>query len=680
MTGRAQSPSLALTYALLAPETAEMALEAMPGVRDAAIVDGLAELVLGDALARVRVKALHKLAPLARDAWLGIVPLALRDPLPSLRSAALQLLSKSDGETKIFHAEIAERVRVDPSWTIRRSALELLPRSSNDILVAADDPHWRVRLALIESLADIGDLEREQVVQGLRQRQSASLQPHRVAGVIGVLEYLWHRRPTSPAAPNTGPHCPFWDWDDAVLARRLEEMTAEERRENCAFFPALLTHGEPRVRSSAAKSLRRYAGTPEILAIVQLLAEPRWGMSSEICDLLQRIDADRALPAARAILEDPESVPTVTAWAVETVASILPQNESLPKLRQSAVEPSPPAAYASHRRAAELTPQRAAELIEQPDSESSWHVLAAAARMCRVPLWNLAPGLPRIEASPAERIAAEPLAIGQPTRVELRALRSAEILVSRMGLSGHYGLPVEGFIRGVEAGVNLLFWEPNYDTLTQFARRIDANLRDRLHFVAGSFEAEPARVRKDVERALRNLRLETLSLFVVFWVRSPERIRDDLRELLERLQKEGKIRQAGLSTHDRAFAADAIEQGWNPVMVRHSAVHCKAEQEVFPSAVKRGTSIITFSNTCYGRLVKAIAPTGLTAADCYRYTLAQPGVTTCLTAPATVEQLEENLRALAAPKLGSEPRETLRRAGAQLYQRETLIRQLVRDR
>ena len=255
----------------------------------------------------------------------------------------------------------------------------------------------------------------------------------------------------------------------------------------------------------------------------------------------------------------------------------------------------------------------------------------------------------------AETIAVEPCGFG-----DLRPLGSAGIAVSRLGLSGHYGLPVEGFIRGVEAGVNLLFWEPNYDTLTQFARRIDAGTRSRLHFIAGSFEADAGRVGRDVERALRNLRLECLSIFIMFWVRSRERIRDDVRELLDRLQCEGKIRTAGLSTHDRRLAVEAIDLGWNPLMVRHSAVHFKAEQEVFPQAVARGTSVVTFSNTCYGRLVRAIEPAKLTAADCYRYSLSQPGVTTCLTAPATLEQLAKNLRALSDPRLGDQQRETIR--------------------
>jgi hypothetical protein len=59
-------------------------------------------------------------------------------------------------------------------------------------------------------------------------------------------------------------------------------------------------------------------------------------------------------------------------------------------------------------------------------------------------------------------------------------------MVSPVGVSGHYGLPVSGFVRAIEAGVNLLFWEPNYQTLTEFLTRLSATDRNALHLLAGT--------------------------------------------------------------------------------------------------------------------------------------------------------------------------------------------------
>jgi aryl-alcohol dehydrogenase-like predicted oxidoreductase len=246
-------------------------------------------------------------------------------------------------------------------------------------------------------------------------------------------------------------------------------------------------------------------------------------------------------------------------------------------------------------------------------------------------------------------------------------------------VSGHYGLPVEGFVRAVEAGVNLLFWEPNYQTLTEFAGRLSAADRRALHFLTGTFEADRAKVRRDAERALRALKIDRLSIFLLFWVQSWPRITPDVRETLERLRAEGKVATFGLSTHSRPLAVEAMTAGWDPVMVRHSAAHRGAEEHVFPRALELGTSILAFNNTCYGRLLHEYGGWTPLAADCYRYTLAQPAVTACWSAPATLEQLDENLGALREPELPEDRRQRLRVHGDRVYQEDATFRAFVRS-
>ena len=113
-----------------------------------------------------------------------------------------------------------------------------------------------------------------------------------------------------------------------------------------------------------------------------------------------------------------------------------------------------------------------------------------------------------------------------------RLLGPARLPVSALALSGHYHLPPEGFAIAVNRGVNLFFWESNYDTLTSFSRSLATRERQQLHFIAGTFEATPQAVRKDAERALRVLHLERLDLFLLFWTRSWQRLDDELRELV----------------------------------------------------------------------------------------------------------------------------------------------------
>jgi aryl-alcohol dehydrogenase-like predicted oxidoreductase len=57
----------------------------------------------------------------------------------------------------------------------------------------------------------------------------------------------------------------------------------------------------------------------------------------------------------------------------------------------------------------------------------------------------------------------------------------------------------------------------------------------------------------------------------------------------------------------------------------------------------------------------------LTAAECYRFVLSHPDVNLCLTAPATAEQLEDNLKALDAGPLDEEEMARIRRIGRHIY-------------
>lgn len=115
-----------------------------------------------------------------------------------------------------------------------------------------------------------------------------------------------------------------------------------------------------------------------------------------------------------------------------------------------------------------------------------------------------------------------------------------------------------------------------------------------------------------------------------------------------------------------------------PVMVRHSAAHRGAEGSVFPAAVRRGIPILTFNNTCYGRLLNGAEP--IEPADCYRYSLSQLGVSACISAPATLEQLAQNLTAMQNPELTPERHERLLRQGEVVYRNDKIFRKLIRER
>jgi aryl-alcohol dehydrogenase-like predicted oxidoreductase/HEAT repeat protein len=736
------------THALTRPETALLAAEALRGDFGKAAVEGLIELIHHPRSANEATTAIAVLEGCDRPLVLEALAAALESPHSSVRHLAVQSLHRR-GTITLADA-LHRRVRLDPSWLVRRAALGALADHPGPvrerIFEAATDPHWRVRHALLRALLRWG--EGEVARSDIEERLEALGHDVRVLGVREYLRFRWHGSPgpaaAALAAEGPASRCSFWDWDAAVLARKLDRMGQAGRRAALDAMPFLLGHGDERVRARAAASLREWGETRHLVEALALLDEPRSEAGEAVERLFASLDGDRTEEVARSLLHRTDATPAQRAWALDRAGDVFPCEEeeaTLVRLMAGAAaqpvvvrtalarlasrwrhaevetwlrtlaldrEPVAASGVASrvrlaealrartdeqaaallaplqsdphpHVRAAALTPARAAELVNDPTRETSWHVLAAAARWARVPLWDLEPEQPWQPAEPAP-VVAPPLRPAFAAPPHARLLGPGPLAVSLVGVSGHYGLPVDGLVRAVESGVNLMFWEPNYRTMTEFFGRLAKADRDSLHVIAGTFEADGARVRRDAEGALRALKVGRLALFLLFWVRSWDRVSPDVREALEQLKAEGKVAAFGLSTHSWPLAVEAMVAGWGPVMVRHSAAHRGAEERVFARAAELGVRVITFNNTCYGRLLEPFA--GMApprASDCYRYTLEQPAVCCCLTAPATREQLEENLSALRDPALPDDRRQALLAFGAALYREERTFRKLVRE-
>jgi HEAT repeat protein len=675
---------LRLTHALLRPETAVAAAEALRGSLDTAAVEGLVELVHAGRTAREATTALAVLEGSDSPIVLDALAAALDSRHATVRLTAVESLRRRGAGP---FADLLRRLLLrDDSWPVRRAALETLAGLPDrwDVLGASTDPHWRVRHALIRRLLRWGE---DQAARGQIDERLTGADA-RTAGLREYLRYRWSGSPpeTFPEPDDPTRRCPFWDWDAAVLARKIERLGAPGQRAALDVMPFLLGHADERVRVLAAGTLAEWGEPRHLAEALALLDEPRNGAGESITKLFASLDMDRTEEAARFVLHLPGPTPAQLAWAVAQAGPVFPpeeEAEALARLRERIPAAAPPPVVTRHPshphvRAAALTPERAAALMADPRGETSWHVLARAARLAKVPLWTIEPEHPW---RPVERPqpVVETLTPIRTSPPHARPLGRGGPLVSVVGISGHYGLPVEGFVRAFEAGVNLMFWEPNYRTLTEFCGRLSPADRGSIHLVAGTFEADGKRIRQDAERALRSLGVERLGLFLLFWVQSWDRVTPDVHAAMGRLKEEGKVAAYGLSTHSRPLAVEAMEAGWDPVMVRHSAAHRGAEGRVIPRAAELGTSLITFNNTCYGRLLEPRdgrpAPA---AADCYRFSLAQPAVRCCFSAPATLEQLDENLAALRDPSLPDERRRALEEHGASLYREETIFRRLVR--
>jgi aryl-alcohol dehydrogenase-like predicted oxidoreductase len=384
---------------------------------------------------------------------------------------------------------------------------------------------------------------------------------------------------------------------------------------------------------------------------------------------LLRLSHDEA-PMVRAAALDP--IEAVVAEDTRALRALLTNGDLTPAERVAAYtfllrDPTPD----SQR----LWSEARADPAEPPEVRAHLDALGV--------LFGEPPSLPAPAPAPAQPADASPPPQSTPTPaapVERRALGPRGVEVAPLVISGANGVPAFALADAVAAGADTLFWEPRYLELTRFLRR-----RPELQVVCGTYHADRAGIRRDVETALRRLRRETLDVFLVFWVRSPARLSDEVFETLRELQAEGKLRTFGFSTHHRDLAVEALERrAWEVVMTRHNAAHVGAEQRLFPAARARGTGLLTFSAVCYGRMLRH--PPGVDssgglpdAADCYRYSLSQPGVSGVLCAPRRPGELAHDLEVLARPGLDAAAQAALRAHGQRVYAYSRRFNRLLRQ-
>lgn len=612
------------------------------------------------------------------------------------------------------HAGLLERVRAlarHPEPAMRRAVLSGLvhdPESRDVVLAALEDPEPSVREEVL------GAWERRPTAPAAQVAQARAL-------------VAFAPRAHSPRERRAVVSAAAFLKDEAVLARFAEDADVSVRALSFAGRRALgalseaerreaAAHEDPWLRAAvldASSALEVAASDPDPAtrrAALDLLATRPRSLPPEVLHAVALTGAASVDPWMRArgaeLLRadtDRESLTALLCLSMDTspmaraaAASALEACDSLDGLLRAILHGP------AREENADLRASAYTWLLRRADGPAFEHLCAALrdpAEPARVVThlealslvfpdepFAAAPDIARRRPS-AARQPREPSARPTPEvtpRASWRPLGNTGLTVSPLVLSGANPMAPGSFEEAHDAGINAFFWEPRYTQLTGFLRA-SRSRRDGLVVVGGTYHSGPQALRKDVESALRRLRTDRLDVFLLFWVRSRERLHAEDFAALEALRAEGKLRAFGFSTHDRAIAVDALRQHpWPVVMTRHSAAHPGAESALFPEALARGTGLLTFTATCYGRLLKPApgAPEDApvpSAVDCYRYSLSQPGVSACLTAPRSRRELRENLEVLARPWMMPDVLPGMRAHGERVRARNQQFNALVRQ-
>ena len=245
------------------------------------------------------------------------------------------------------------------------------------------------------------------------------------------------------------------------------------------------------------------------------------------------------------------------------------------------------------------------------------------------------------------------------------------IPVTRLGLSASYRPGTHAVHRAAELGVDF-FFSFGFDTQMSTAlRELFGHERERYLLATGAYNYiwGHGDIRKTLERRLRKFRTEYIDVFLFLGVMKERELPARVLEEMVRIRDEGKVRAIGISTHNRKLAGRLADAGLLDVlMIRYNAAHRGAEEDIFPHLSKHNPGIVAYTATRWTYLLRrpkgypADAPLP-SAPMAYRFCLSNPHVHLCLTAPRSVQELEENIAALSQGPLSDQEMRFMREFG-----------------
>ncbi len=221
----------------------------------------------------------------------------------------------------------------------------------------------------------------------------------------------------------------------------------------------------------------------------------------------------------------------------------------------------------------------------------------------------------------------------------------------RIGLSATYRPGRATVMRALDEGLNyFLFF--GFDThMTSVLPGAIAARREEFVLATGAYNLilGHENLRRVLERRLRQMKTGYIDLFHFFGVTRRKYFTPRVRDELQAVRESGLVRGVSISTHDRAFAAELLNEGvLDAAMVRYNAASRGAEREVFAALPEPRPLVVGFTATRWGQLLRRprgypengrMPPPGM----CYRFVMSNPAVGMCLMAPGSLREFEENL-------------------------------------
>jgi hypothetical protein len=248
-----------------------------------------------------------------------------------------------------------------------------------------------------------------------------------------------------------------------------------------------------------------------------------------------------------------------------------------------------------------------------------------------------------------------------PAKLEYKTLGRTGLKVTTVGFGCMITSDPSVIERAADIGINYFDTARGYQNGNN-ERMVGAALgakRKQLVLSTKTHSRDKESVLKDLDTSLRELNTDYVDIWYLHGKGSADEIHDDLIEAQQLAKKQGKIRFAGVSTHSgqQQLLPWMAQKGvFDVVLVAYNFSMDAGMDKAIDAAAKAGMGVVGMKVMAGGfrgprpgvpALDKLKQPGALLAA--LKWVINKPGVSTTIPSMTDMDQLEENLQAMAHP-------------------------------
>jgi hypothetical protein len=250
---------------------------------------------------------------------------------------------------------------------------------------------------------------------------------------------------------------------------------------------------------------------------------------------------------------------------------------------------------------------------------------------------------------------------GAAPKLEYRTLGRTKLKVTTVGFGCMITSDPSVIERAADMGINYFDTARGYQHGNN-ERMVGAALgakRKQVVLSTKSPAGDKASLLKDLDTSLTELKTDYVDIWYLHAKGSPAEIHDDMIEAQQIARQQGKIRFAGVSTHggqQQLLPWMAQKGAFDVALVAYNFSMDATMDQAIEVASKAGIGIVGMKVMAGG--FRSLKPTDPTYEKLHRegamlsalkWVIKKPGITTTIPSMTDMDQLEENLKAMATP-------------------------------